>query len=116
MTEELPEFPSPKELEKKPRPINVGKIEEEAVQETEDLLDERDDLVLTKPVFVPLPVFKDILDEVSLAKNLVKENEDILVRVSDFKEDEEKEFKKWESYIKDIQQKLIYVDKTLFGK
>ena len=120
-SDELPEFPSPSEIGKMPKkipkapaPPNMKKIEAEAVREQEEVLEEREELSLTRPIFVPLENFRDVMDEVTLVKNILKENEDTLVRVSEFKEDEDKEFNKWENQIRDIQKKLIYADKTLF--
>lgn len=120
--EELPAFPTPEEIPKpkvkeitKPPIPTVEKLEEGAVREEKELLEEREELALKKPIFVSLESFRDMLDEIGLVTNLLKENEDTLVRVSEFKEDEDKEFKKWESQISDIQKKLIYADKTLFG-
>ena len=56
-----------------------------------------------------------MIDEIGLVNNIVKEGEGILTRVAEFKEDEDKEYHKWEAHVKDVQKKLIYVDKTLFG-
>ena len=78
-------------------------------------LEERDELKLRKPIFVYLDSYKEIMKEINVTQNTLKEGADSLSRVSDFKEDEDKEFKKWESHIKDIQRKLIYADKTLFA-
>jgi hypothetical protein len=126
-SEELPTFPSAKEAKKpeiteepiiKPaeRPISpLERMEEAAVKEQKEVLEERDELELKRPIFIPIEQFRFIVDEMGLVKNILKENEDTLARVSEFKEDEDKEFNKWESQIKDIQKKLIYADKTLFG-
>ena len=118
--EELPVFPSPEEVPEikevpKPKLSPLEKAEKEAVKAQEEELDEREELSLKKPIFVYLDAYKEILKEVTSINNTVKEAEDGLIRVHQFKEDEDKEFKKWESCIKDIQRKLTYADKTLFG-
>ena len=122
--EELPELPSPKEIHKveikkavEEPPVSVVEdFEERAVEKQEEELDMREDLALKKPIFMPIELFRDILEEVGMIAHTLKENTDTLVRVSHFKEDEDKEFKKWESQVNEIQRKLIYVDKTLFGQ
>lgn len=117
--DELPELPSVKdvpELKPKPEIPSIESIEKEAVEEVDEELAERGELVVKKPVFVTFESFRDMMDELALVKNILKENEDTLTRVSEFKEDEDKEFKKWQAQISDIQKKLIYADKTLFGK
>ena len=117
-SEELPEVKSPeKPIKSVDVPASaVDDIEKKAINEQQEVLDERDELKLHKSIFVSLESYKDMVDEIALMNNLVKENEDILIRVDDFKEDEDKEYKKWESQLKDIQKKLIFADKTLFGR
>ena len=123
--EELPEFPSPKEIPEaeiekeaieKPLPSALERFEDRAVTSQEEELEERETLSLKKPIFVTLRAYKDMIDEIGLVNSLLKEGEDTLVRVAEFKEDEDKEFNKWESQIKDMQKKFIYVDRVLFGK
>lgn len=123
-SEELPVYPSSKDAPKEkvyhkkeivPEEEAVDKAEDYAVRLQKEQLAERDDLKLKKPIFVELHLYKDMVDEIGLVKNIMKENEDILTRVAEFKEDEDKEFKKWQNQILDVQRKLIYADKTLFG-
>ena len=117
--EELPEFPSAKEVNepvKIPEIPSIEDIEQKAVEEVSEELEEREELVMKKPVFVTFESFRDMMDEVALVNNILKENGDTLTRVSEFKEDEDKEFKKWQAQFVDMQKKLIFADKTLFGK
>lgn len=93
----------------------IEKMEARAVNEGKEIVEEREDISLKKPIFVPIDLFRNISDEISSTQNIVKENGDTIARIEDFKEDEDKEYNKWEIQIKDIQKKLIYVDKTLFG-
>jgi len=118
--EELPEFPEipeekavREELEK-PR-ISIEGIEKAAVREQEDVLEKMEHPRYTKPIFINVKNYRDVLDEIGLIKNIVKENMDVVTRISEFKEDEDKEFEKWQKIIGDMQKKLIFVDKTLFG-
>ena len=117
--DELPDFPE-QDVEKKevlkPASSIVKRIEKRAVKEQQELLDEREHLSLHKPIFMAVETFRDISEEIQLTSHILKENEDVLVRVSQFKEDQDKEFKKWESQTTDIQKKLIYVDKILFNQ
>ena len=100
----------------RPVPSAVERMEERAVEETRELVEEREELKLRKPIFLRLESFRDIIEEVSLTSNILKENEDILTRINEFKEDQDKRFNKWETQLKDMQRKMIYVDKALFGK
>jgi len=106
--------PSSKEMSFDESPVD--EVEEEAVKVVREGLQERGSLELTKPLFVRYRYYKAMLDEVGQLKIILKEAEDTLDRMEDFKEDEDKEFAKWRRELDDIQRKLIYVDKTLFGK
>ena len=118
------EFPSPKEVAsikaikeavERPRPLPMEIMEKRAVKSTEEEIEEREELKLTKPLFITISSYKELLEEAGLTKGILKENEDIMERVINFKEDQNKEFNKWESQLKDMQKKLIFIDKALFG-
>jgi hypothetical protein len=118
--EELPEFPEIpeekdiKELLEKPE-ISIEKIERTAVREEKEELEEFEHPKYAKPIFVNVKNYRDVLDELGLIKNIINENTDVVSRVGEFKGDEDKEFEKWQKLVEDIQKKLIFVDKTLFG-
>lgn len=115
--QELPSFPSTEDIpdfDMISKTAPVEKEEESAVKAQQEELEEREELELKKPIFVYLDNYKELINELTLIKNTLKESSDSLARVDAFKEDEGKEFRKWENHIKDIQKKLIYVDKTVF--
>lgn len=119
-SEELPELPKERSKDKElftkdNADLNVKKEEEKALKMQQKELDQRDELKLVKPIFVDVELYRDIVDELGLIKNTMKENEDTIARVAEFKQDEDQEFKKWQNQILDIQRKLIYADKTLFS-
>jgi hypothetical protein len=93
----------------------ISKIEKEAISAQKKLLSAREHLELTKPIFIDVKIYKEVIDEIALVQNTLKETQDSLERVGEFKEDEDKEFKRWLNIVQDAQKKLIYVDKTLFG-
>ncbi len=115
------ELPSPKEVAsikavEKPRPVSsMEQMEERAVEEQKEELEEREELKLKKPIFISAESFKAVLEDLGLAKGILKENEDIMERMAESKEYQDKEFNKWESQFKDMQKRLIFVDKALFG-
>jgi len=111
---DLPKLPPLNEINEQPEAPPIENINQD-MEEVEEELEERDDLEPAKPIFLHLNQFKDILDEAGLIKNILKENDDALVRVTEFKDDQDKEFKKWDELLKDAQKKLIYADKTLFS-
>lgn len=122
---ELPEFPSmeaeevkveakpeaPKE-EKAPEP-SVEEVEDKAVKAVEKDLEEAHE---AKPLFIEAKLYKGVLDEIGQIKNSLKDNEGILDKLADFKDDSEKNYNAWHKQVEDIQKKLIFVDRTLFNK
>lgn len=113
---ELPSFPMREEMAEAPEISPVDEAEEEAVQVVREGLEERESLELSKPLYIKYKMYKAMLDEIGQVKIILKESEDTLVRLADFEDDEDKEFAKWRRGLDDIQRKLIYVDKILFGK
>lgn len=103
---------------KKPRPapsFGPNEFEEKAAEDTQQYLEDREALKVNRPLFVSIDSYKDMVDEIGLISSTLKEGEDALGRITDLKEEEEKEYHNWETSIRDIQKKLIYADKTLFG-
>lgn len=118
--EELEAFPSmpsaPKESFFSVESSPIGDVEDEAVRVVKEDLDIRESLEVSKPIFVRYKLYKAVLDDVGQLKVILKGGEDTLDRMEDFKEDEDKEFVKWRRGLDDLQRKLIFVDKTLFGR
>lgn len=107
--------PKPKVRVAPPPKERIVGVEEAAVIAQRRLLAERERLELTKPIFIDVGIFRDVIDEIALIQNTLKETSDSLSRLDEFREDENKEFRRWQSDMQDVQKKLIYVDKTLFG-
>jgi len=95
---------------------NIEAFEEPARESVERELGKRDNLSLGEPIFVKLDDYKGINDELSVAKVILNEGEDIFIRIIDFNELQDTEYKKWGSLVADIEKKILYVDNTLFGK
>lgn len=68
-----------------------------------------------KPIFVHIDFFKGIYDDITVMRNTLKQNYEILGRMMDYKTDEDVEYEKWYKQVEDLQRKLMFVDKTLFG-
>jgi len=108
-TEEFPDIPSFKQSKK----LGSEPIESEE-KIAEEIIPEKEGVELSQPIFVDINLFRDTMDEINLTKSILKENDDTLARVSEFRQSQEKEFKKWQDSLLDIQKKLIFVDKGLF--
>ncbi len=118
---ELPSFSAKKvELPKKPieipkpeiRPVPkfVEKFEKKAFKEEKEELH----TVERKPVFIDVEDYRGIISNLMLTKGNIKEATSSLARVEDINEAQDKELEMWQKIYKDLQRKLIFVDKTLF--
>ena len=55
-----------------------------------------------------------MIDEVGQLKSSLDRADDVVTHLEGFKEDQDNAFKKWMNQIKNIHEKLIYADETLF--
>lgn len=68
-----------------------------------------------KAIYVKINRYKNILGELRLTRNRLSEADDALMRVAELKIYKDKEFEKWRESLEDLQRKLIFVDRTIFG-
>jgi len=127
---ELPELP---EIEEEPEEKPLEEIEPEipsfkperfapfekmaegAVKEERRHLDEiHEHKEIRKPFFIQLGRYNDVLDEIEIIKCHLNNFENVSLRLDDLKEDKDKQFTRWSEHLKDLQKKLIFVDKILF--
>jgi hypothetical protein len=105
-----------KQAVERPRPMapSVEEMEEKAFEGEKKEIESREGLKLTKPIFVSIDDYKDMLTEMSLALNIQKDNDEIIEKLKELIGYKERKFEKWESQFQTIQKKLIYIDKALF--
>jgi hypothetical protein len=116
---ELPTFPSLEDFDrprKRGSSPEVEEIEKQAVKDVEGELGERGSLELTTPIFVEARLYKGVMDDLGVLKNVLKDSTDRLQMISDLRDDREKNYGVLHKQIEDIQRKLIYADNTLFSK
>lgn len=123
----LPSFPSPKDLEKpSEREIEeavgaqvrtpLGKHKEEVVEKESLELSELREHKVSKPIFIHAPTYKALVDEISQMKAQLVEADEIVTTLENFKGDQDKAYRSWQSDVKDIHEKLIYIDEVLFKR
>jgi len=121
----LPSFPTPKDLEKaSPEELQKAASPGTSLEDHKQKLVEKEKLELagirehhaTKPIFIHAPTYKALIDEIGQMKSLMEDAEDTVETLEKFKGDQDKSFKSWQSNIKDIHEKLIYIDETLFKR
>ena len=108
---ELPPFP---EMKREIPRINMGKIEEEDAKKEKALLEKARERRIEKPIFVRVEDFKQVLADINEIKAEIKNAEDCLVQITEVKNEKDKGYNAWNSELKDLERKFIFIDKTLF--
>jgi chromosome segregation ATPase len=66
------------------------------------------------PVFVKVEEYKEVLDQLNEIKAKVEEMNATLDALDELKEQEDNEIDSWRAGIEDVENKLHYIDQTLF--
>lgn len=123
--EGLPSFPSPKGLER----LSPEDLEEAAgaqlsleehkkrivTKEKAELAEIKEHHV-TRPIFIHAPTYKALVDEISQMKANMIDADEIILNLENCKGDQDKAFRAWQSLVKEIHEKLLYADATLFKR
>ena len=107
------ELPAPPMRPMKARPVRSGLDELESGFERRPMELER---TVPESPFIRMEHFRDVMDEISLIKNELKEMDNLFISLDDVKSEKDAQFEKWQKVHMDMQRKLIYMDKTLFKK
>lgn len=106
----MPEFPEipkePKQMKKVPPKIMISSEEhiEKPVTKAE----------VSGPRFVKVSGYQTVLTTADEIRTSLKKAENVITRLSELKNEEEKEFEKWRVQLEDTEKKLNYVDKVIF--
>ena len=68
------------------------------------------------PLFIRADNYKYVLDELNVARNIAKESSEIFAGINDISASSEQEYEHWRVCLEDVERKMLYVDKSLFGK
>jgi hypothetical protein len=66
------------------------------------------------PFYVKVDDYRAILESTTRIRDDIKDASDLVMRMNELKNEEDKEFEKWRQQLEDIQRKLTYVDKIIF--
>ncbi len=77
-------------------------------------LSHRDDLSLSKPIFMSVHLYKELIDELGQMKDRFSESGNTIDNIEKINDDNERYYRRWKNQIENIHNKLIYVDETLF--
>jgi len=122
--EELPELPELPEIEEAPKverklpiPPTIGPFKAEP-EEKHEVVEPVKEVVKETPVvkrkFVTIDEFRNVQSNINDARGVLKGIDAFLSEISEDKSAIDREFSEWNNCLKDIQKKILFVDKTLF--
>ncbi len=105
-----------KTMVKKPLDVlaKARRYEEQAVKEEEEELEEIHEHSNARPIYVEGTIFKQMLTDISIMNNQLKESYDALEKVKAIEKRKDTKFNNFKSSLLNVQRKLIFVDKLLF--
>lgn len=98
-----PTFEMPQEI----TPPEMSPMETVTVDEPEAILPRRDPV---SPLFVSTNDYQAILDGIAEIRTTLGDSENILSRLTEIKNTQEKVFSNWKTHLEDIERKISYVD------
>lgn len=66
------------------------------------------------PVFVKIDEYKDVLDVIEIIRAKIDETRETMLKINDLKNQEDSELEQWKHELEEIQNKMNYIDKSLF--
>lgn len=68
-----------------------------------------------KPIFVKIDAYEDIRDIVNIIKQKIAVARGTLDKIQQLRHEEEAELEMWQGEIEDVEKKVAFMDKSLFG-
>lgn len=66
-----------------------------------------------KPMFVAIDEYSQLMESSNLIRSKLVEAEDYVERLNEIKNQEKKNFEKWQAKLEDIEKKISYIDKVI---
>ena len=66
------------------------------------------------PVFVKITDYKDVVDVIDLIRAKIKQINETLLKINELKNQEDAELELWKNELKDIENKMNFIDQALF--
>ncbi len=67
------------------------------------------------PIDQALPSGRKLAEQLNVARNTLKESSDIFMGMEDISTSGEQQYETWRLCLEDMERKLLYVDRSLFG-
>lgn len=66
------------------------------------------------PIFVRIEEYRDVLDVVAMIKNKMEEAKELLHKINELKNEEDRELERWQQGLDAVERRMTYIDKSLF--
>lgn len=93
----------------------LEEFDEQIIKEQHKNFDDLVSDVREQARYVDLDDYQKMLEDLTTVKALLKEKKDVYIHLNDIKNLKDEKFLKWKNNLEDIQRKLVFIDKTVFG-
>ena len=66
------------------------------------------------PLFIKISGFNSVIGDIDFMKNEIKSGTAMLDKLNEIKNEQDKHFSEWRSNMKEIERKLMYIDRVIF--
>lgn len=110
--------PGGPKLEAPPKPAFAGEAPPElpSFEAVEGEISEEESARPQGPIFIRADNYKYILDDLNVARNSIKESVDAFTDIEDISSSSDQAYEQWRLNLEDVERKMLYVDKLLFGR
>jgi hypothetical protein len=106
-------MPEPPMLEVQSDDETPQPVERRTLPSVEELKEKR---VIEGPLFVNVGSYKDVISNVNLVREKIRESEAYAEKLNEIKNTKDKYFEQLRAKLEDLQRKSLYVDKILFER
>ena len=117
--QDFPMFPSPKEIDFELQPSMDDLKEASGVMEREPQTTSVDAPVHTisdAPVYLKINAFKEVLAQLQQIRSSLDESESKVVKLEENDKSQEREYRDWHDAAKNMHEKFMFIDETLFKR
>lgn len=114
LNKEIPARKKP-EMNFKPVKFKPMQMPQEEFRIPEEQEFERPHLSSSKPIYIQLEKFKEAASSIDKIKEKIHQADEIIEEISRLRAEEDKELELWHADLNNIKERLLRIDKALFG-
>ncbi len=117
--QDLPTFPSPKEIDFEFQPSIEDLKQASGVEEVEETRPEpqmSSQPTSQEPIYLKIHAFREIMTHLQQLRSSLDESEQKVIALEETGKNQERAYRDWQDTIKNMHEKLMFVDQALFRR